>query len=52
MTFTKEQLEYITDTTCKYGCAVGWSNKDNCLKCPSCGKKWKGEKPDLISIID
>lgn len=53
--FNEKQLEYITDTACKYGCLLGWSIEFNCYKCINCEKikpLEAGEhKPELISYI-
>lgn len=54
--FTEEQLEYITDNTCKYGCLYGWNEKENCYQCSKCGvlRELGGQEkiPQLISLVN
>lgn len=54
--FTKEQLEYITDTSCKYGHLMGWNTQNNCYKCSDCGfeRPLEGneKKPTLITEVN
>jgi hypothetical protein len=53
--FGEESLEYITDTTCKYGHLLGWNTENDCYKCSDCGEliplKEGEHKPILISEI-
>ena len=48
--FTEEQLEFITDTTCKYGHLCG-CNKDGYLECVDCHTVLEKFTGGLISQI-
>ena len=48
---TKEEIEFITDDTCKYGHLTGWSTPNNCHQCIDCGKLFPedNERKGIIS---